>query len=196
MPGSGQEPGEGDYPAGPTGVTQGSLLGNFRFDGYVDSQRGLGIEFREELWLSDFYNPTGRDRYALGDAFPLGHPRPRALLINIGALWCGPCKEEAEDHLPALYSAYEAAGLEILTVIAEGNETGTPAVMDDLDIWCQAYVVNYPAVIDRKDLLAGPVDQTFPVNILVDTRTMTIVDLISGPPDQSFEQRIDALLHP
>lgn len=56
--------------------------------------------------------------------------------------------------------------------------------------------MHYPAVIDPSAQLGGSFDQSqFPANFIIDTRTMTIVDLVTGIPGDAFWDKMDGVLH-
>lgn len=195
LPNSGGEAVEGDYPEGAKGTTTGSIMDNFVFEGYVDSTTGLGEAFQSEIKLGDFYNPTGEGLYAAGELKEEGTPKPLALFVNVSAVWCGPCKEEAQTTLPEKYAELASEGLEILMVLADSEAVGSPAGFIHLDNWCTSFAVNYPAVIDPAAQLGGSFDQSqFPANLIVDTRTMTIVEIVTGIPTDSFWDKMDEVL--
>ena len=65
------------------------------------------------LYMADYFfrhggkpqDPKGPSLGFLGSApegslYGEGKPRPRALLINVAAVWCGPCNEEALMFTP------------------------------------------------------------------------------------------------
>ncbi len=195
LPNSGGRVVEGDYPEGTTGTALGSLIENFAFEGYVNARDGLGEQYRSQITLGDFYNPTGDGTYGPDAIRPEGTLKPKALMINVSAVWCGPCKEEAQTTLPKHYKELGPEGMELLMVLADSEAVGSPAGFSHLDNWCTAFDVFYPAAIDPKYQLGGSFDQSqFPANFIVDTRDMTIRDVVSGIPSQGFFDKISELL--
>ncbi len=195
LPNSGGPEIEGDYPEGPKGTQVGTVVENFEFDGYVNSRDGLGTEFRETITLGDFYNPTGEDVYGPDDIREEGTPKPTALFINVGAVWCAPCKEEAQTTLPEEYTKLNPKGMELLMVLADSEAVGSPADFSHLDNWCTAFDVFYPAVVDPAQNLGPLFDQSqYPANLIIDTRTMNIVEVVAGIPGDAFFAKMDQVI--
>jgi hypothetical protein len=171
------------------------VIRNFQFVGYADPSQGLGEAARAPITLADFYNPTGAGTTPEGSPFGEAEPLPKALVINVSAVWCVACQREAGQVLPEEYARFHPLGGELLLDLAESRELGHVADNSDLDNWVMTYDVDYPAVIDPTYQLGALFDSSaFPANVLVDTRDMTIVDLVSGVPQESFWLSLDGLL--
>jgi hypothetical protein len=195
LPNSGGPVVEGDYPDGLKGTQIGDVIGNFLFQGYVNARLGLGEDFQRQIAMGDFYNPTGEDVYGPGALHEEGTPKPKALFINVSAVWCGPCKEEAQTTLPSHYAELNPEGMDLLMVLADSESVGSPADFQNLDTWCTAFDVHYPAVVDPLAQLGGSFDQSqFPANFIIDTRTMEIVEVVSGIPGEAFFDKMDQVL--
>ncbi len=194
------------YPAGPYFVAQGSTIPPFFFQGYVDAQApGAAME---KIKLADFYNPHAGDPtyqpeaaalddrvFPEGSPYGAGTPKPTALLIDIASVWCGPCNEEAHNLLNGLYAKYHPCGGQFVFQLAEGSAPGVPADPTILHTWVTTYDVTYPATYDpTKQLLPLFNADSFPDSAIVDTRTMTIVDVIAGVPDATFWGTYESLL--
>lgn len=185
------------YPAGPYGISVGSTIANYKFVGFVNAMTESGA--MQAIQLSDFYNPTGTDVFA--DTVPMlaGQPKPKALLIDVSSVWCGPCNEEADTILPGKYAQYKPMGGEFLLQLADGPTPGEPAIPDDLYKWTLKYDVDYPAAIDPTYKLGALFDaDAFPANLIIKTKDMSIVKVISGGPTaafwSTFEQVLDGSL--
>lgn len=195
LPGSSAALGDAAYPEVEHGTSVGQIIPPYVFDGYVNSSEGIGADFVRPLSLADFYNPTGDQLYGEDSPFEAGTPKPRGLVINVSAVWCGPCKFEAQEVLPGEYAKYEPLGGELLLVLADSQNPGEAASFSHLDGWTTAFDVQYPAVIDPRYQLGALFDQSqFPANFLIDTRTMQIVAMVVGIPAESFWSQLDALL--
>ncbi len=184
--GQGQAPnGSIAYAVGPYGVSKGSTIANYQFVGFVNamaSKDGFQI-----IQLADFYNPTGADVYPEGSPYGAGNPKPKALLIDVASVWCGPCNQEADTVLPGKYATYHPQGGEFLLQLADGPTPGDPAVGKNLTNWVTKYEVNYPATIDPSYKLGALFDaDAFPANFIINTRNMQIVEVIAGVPDATF----------
>ncbi|HLM74475.1 MAG TPA: hypothetical protein VK459_17335, partial [Polyangiaceae bacterium] len=111
--GTGQLPqGEIAYPAGPFGISKGSIIENYQFVGFVDSTADNTTT--QLIQMADFYNPTGTEVYPEGSLYGAGKPKPKALLIDVASSWCGPCQHEADVVLPQKYAEYRPQGGEFL----------------------------------------------------------------------------------
>jgi len=173
----------------------GGVIRDYSFTGYARPGEGIGETHRGAVALSDFYNPTGDDTYAEGSPFGAGTRRPKALVINVSAVWCVSCKLEAQTVLPDEYADFHPRGGELLFDLAESAEPGNVASFTQLDSWISTFSVTYPAVIDPSYQLGSVFPSSaFPANMLVDTRDMTIVEVVSGVPEESFWTKANALL--
>jgi hypothetical protein len=184
------------YPAGPYGVGKGSIVANYKFVGYANAQKInnalQGIE------LADFYNPTGDGKYEEGSVMEVGAPKPKVILIDVASVWCGPCNYEADVVLGPLYEKYKPLGGEFLLQLADGPTPGKAATTKSLFNWTTKYKVNYPATIDPTYKLSALFDQdAFPANMIINTRTMEIVEVIAGAPEpgSSFWKTYEKVLN-
>jgi hypothetical protein len=135
------------------------------------------------IQLADFYNPDGQQTFAADSPYGAG-PKPKALLINVSSVWCGPCNYEADQVLPGEYLKYQPQGGEFLLQLADGPTPGTAAESKHLFNWTQKYDVNYPATIDPTYKLSSLFESdAFPANMIIKTSDMTIVEVISGAPE-------------
>jgi hypothetical protein len=194
LDGSGIDVEEG-YPEPPYGTTIGSVIQSFSFEGYVNPATGIGADALVTIELAQLHNPTGEGLYGEGSPFGEGNPLPKALMVNVSAVWCGPCKEEAATILPAEYDALAPRGMELVSVLTDSLEPGVPATVGDLDGWVTLFGSDYPSVID-PDYQMGTLFDTsqYPGNFIIDTRTMTIVEVLVGKPGASFFDKLDELL--
>lgn len=194
------------YPAGPYSTQPGDVISDFSFQGFANPQ--LGSADLQPILLSDFYNPHGGDAgYAPSDAahddrlFPAGSPygagkpKPKALAIDIGAIWCGPCNYEAKTELPPRHAKYLPLGGELLFQLADGATQGVVATQKDLVNWTKKYKVDYPSTIDTDKQLAALFDaNAYPANMIIDLRTMRIVAVVAGVPDEAYWSKFEATI--
>jgi hypothetical protein len=192
--------------AGSGMVSQGSIIPDFSFQGFINGQAQR--KTTQIIALYDFYNPHAGDAsYQPADPadddrlFPPGSPygagtkKPTALLLDVASVWCGPCNEEAKSVLNGLYARYKPCGGEFLFQLAEGAAPGAPVTEPLLQAWIAGYHLAYPAVWDpAKQLFPLYNADSFPDSAIVDTRTMEIVDVISGVADATFWKKYEALL--
>lgn len=182
------------YPAGPFGIGQGSIVANYKFIGFVNSVAGRNLA---EIQMAEFYNPTGDGVFEEGSVFPVGSPKPKGLVIAVGAVWCGPCNYEAENVLPVLYEKYKPQGGEFLGQLADGQTPGLAATSKNLSGWANKYDPTYPLTYDPAYKLGALFEaDAFPANMIIDTRTMKIVEVISGVAEEgsAFWKTFDKVL--
>lgn len=178
------------YPSGPYGVTRGQVIQDYVFSGYAAPEAARDLV---ELRLGDFFNPTGEEVFPEGSPFA-GRPKPRAVGIVVGAIWCGPCQEEARNVLPDEHAELSPLGGELLFVLADANQPGVPANRDDLGRWIDTFDVPFPAVLDTSYVLGSVIrSDSYPANILIDTRDMTIAEVVAGIPPESYWATFEAL---
>jgi hypothetical protein len=180
------------YPAGPYGVTRGTVIQDYAFEGFPSpaAPRDALVPMR----LGDFYNPTGDGVFPEGSPHGAGKPKPRAIGIVVGAVWCAPCQQEARSVLPKKHDILAPIGGEIFFVLADTSQPGVPASQQDLVRWTQTFDTDFPAALDPAYALGAVIKtDSFPANILIDTRDMTIVDVVSGVPPESYWTGFEAL---
>jgi hypothetical protein len=181
--GSGQAaPDAAAYPGGPYGISIGSTVANYKFIGFANA--AVLNNQMQEIKLSDFYNPTGADLYPEGSPYGAGQAKPKALLIDVASVWCGPCNYEAANVLPGLHQQYKPMGGEFLLQLADGPTPGEPAEPTHLSNWTNKYDVDYPAAIDPTYKLGALFEaDAFPANMIIRTKDMKIVEVIAGAPE-------------
>jgi hypothetical protein len=195
-------PGSGNFdescPEGDSGVAPGNVLKGYLFEGYVDPSRGIGEARRKEINMCSFYDPTGEAVWGAGSPFEEGSPKPKAIMLNLSAVWCGPCKDEATNVLPPEYAKYGPEGLEVVMVLADTNTPGEAAGWKELNAWVTTFDVQYVAAIDTDRELANEFTGigSYPVNMLIDPRTLQVVEAIQGVPGHGsgFFQKLEQLL--
>ena len=184
---------DGNYAPGPYGVVQGKTIANYEFLGFVNPLADSST--LQTIKLGDFYNPTGSEVFPEGSLYGAGKPKPKALLINVSAVWCGPCQYEADEILPVEYAKYKPLGGEFLLELADGPTPGTAALEKHLSAWTNKYDVDYPSTIDPQYQLGALFEAAaYPGNMIVRTKTMAIVAIVSGAPDQVFWGEFEGLL--
>lgn len=72
-----------------------------------------------------------------GDSVELGNVDGRAILVNLWATWCAPCRRETPE-LQALHEAYHDDGLRVIGVSVDG-----PGARSAIDAFLEEYGVTY-----------------------------------------------------
>jgi hypothetical protein len=171
------------YPAPPYGTTPSSVVENFAFLGWKAPQ---AVNFEETAFtrvsLADFYDPDGTKGIKL-------------IILNGSAVWCGVCNYEADEiNRFQKYAEYKARGVEFVWSLFE-DARGAPATPADLAAWASYYEVDFPMVLDPSLKLGAffNADAT-PLNLLIDARTMRIIDKLLGYNPNSHWETIDRYL--
>jgi hypothetical protein len=165
--------GPNTYPPGPYGISEGDILQNLSFAGYV-SQRpedGVvsGLSYTDPVTLDDLRQLSGY----------------RYLLLNFAAEWCVPCQGEAQV-LPGHYAEWAPKGGLVASVLTEDSNT-LPATKRDLESWINAYDTTYTMVHDpRGETLRVLAPPTMPLNLIIDLSTMRIVRRTTGDDPDLF----------
>jgi hypothetical protein len=174
-----------NYPAGPYGYVQGSIIEDIMFRGKED--------------------PNGADGTATYDTMPLAtktladyhnDPAVRYLVLSGVAGWCGPCNDEqrttaTHPGVPALQSKYQPNGFRFLEALIQGyNErTGAPASENDLNRWATQHELHVGVGLDPDDKIHQYADiAAFPLNMVIRTSDMQIVHMQVG------EENLDSVL--
>jgi hypothetical protein len=173
-----------DYPPGPYGTGIGATLENYGFLGWRDP---LGAAYDvgrlEPVHLAEFYNPDQRSE-------------TRYLWINASAVWCSVCRAEMADiRNNGVNAAFAPKGVQLIVTLFEDNNSG-PATPMDLKRWGEtpAHSIDFPLLLDPGFKLgAFFTSDATPLNLLVDARTMQVVDATMGYSADYWE-RVDTLL--
>lgn len=174
-----------EYPAGPYGFNEGSIIPNMEFLGYPDfvaDPASLRI-----TQLSDFYNPTSAEVYPEAlQWYGWGQPKPKAVVMLISSVWCGPCRQEAQNVLPNEYAHFKPMGGQFLAVLIDGQDPGTPATVDELTAWATAYQPSYAMTMDPSNEVMAFYEPAFPGNLIIRTSDMKIIRRVAGVPNALF----------
>jgi len=175
--------GEDVYP-GPYGLGIGSVVRNYQFYAYPRGE--LSPPELELIELADFYNPTGAEVYPEGSPYGAGTLKPKALVLDRSAIWCGPCQIEAKTEIPKYRAQFAPAG-EFLVVLDDGPTPGTAATAAEVRGWAEYYDNNYPTAIDPNQTLSAIVGKdAYPGNVIIRTKDMKIITWVAGVPGASF----------
>lgn len=160
-----------DYPPGPYGTGQGSTLENFAFLGWRDPvAAGYDETKLERVELSEFYDPTGSKGI-------------RLLWINASAVWCTVCRAEMRDlKNNGVRAKFGAKGVQLIGTLFEDNQS-LPARPIDLRRWgsTEEHAIDFPLLLDPGFKLgAFFTSDATPLNMLVDARTMRVIDATMG----------------
>jgi peroxiredoxin len=150
------------YPNGVAGVDVGDLVaGNLSWQGYAPFASQAST-----ISIQDYYDCDGSKGI-------------NALLIINSATWCGACQNEATD-LPKHTSSFQQKGIRVLTLMVE-NQSGAPATLSTAKTWRDYFGLGaFATAADPNFTFAGFGSVGLPLQVIVDPRTMKIVDRIEG----------------
>jgi hypothetical protein len=151
-----------------SGSRPGDRIPNFTFQAYVDGDHAAGLK---TISLADYFDPQ-RAHHSI-------------LHLEVAAVWCTICSSYAD----ATVKVKEPLGkegmvyLEVIVGGAAGSSAGPS--LREVDDWVARHQSNFTTAIDvRGKRLAGigVPPQTMPWDIMIDTRTMEILDSTGGAP--------------
>ena len=163
------------YPAGPYGFAVGTTMENFAFLGWREPAAvGYDLAQLETIRLSDFYDPNGQTK---------------ALWVNASAVWCAVCRAEMKDIKDrGVKASLGAKGLVMVETLFEDNDTN-PAKPSDLKSWGSVHAIDFPLLLDPGFKLgAFFTSDATPLNMLVDARTMQVVEVTMGYSSDYWQQ--------
>jgi hypothetical protein len=166
--------GDGGYPTGPYGTEKNQVLANASFIG----RRG-GLDTPRETFDLESFRADKTKRY---------------LIFNVAAGWCSPCKSEAIEFQDRVVPKYAPRGVAFLSVILQ-DSSRRPATDSNVDSWITAHHLTFPTVRDPAgfvNTIFNP--DTMPLNMIIDLKTMMILEKIVGADVPRVEATLDRLL--
>jgi hypothetical protein len=172
------------YPAGPYGTEVGDTVQNLCFQGWSDPS-------------ADKYDPAKLQKICLGDFHD--DQTSRLLLVESCAIWCVACRTEygGSADRPSLsdsLASRRALGFRIMGTIFQ-NGSGGPAAPSDAEAWAKNYALTFPFSVDSEHelgLFTSP--NVAPFNLLVDTKTMSVVLALDGDEPAVLFGKVDSFL--
>jgi hypothetical protein len=154
----------------------GQRIPNFTFQAYVNGDRGKGLQ---TVSLADFYDPEQKHH--------------KVLDIQISQVWCTICSVET-DSTSQLIAELTADGAVFLQIMTSGSDASRGPALEEVDAWVDRHEMTYTLAIDvRARRMSGLGVNTVPWDILVDTRTMEILDSSAGAPSDVAKYVRDGL---
>lgn len=110
---------------------------------------------------------------------PQGTRGINALLITEGQADCGPCIAEAKDLPKNLAGPWADLGIKVLQlIVADGK--GAAATTETALYWKNKIHASWAVAADPQFTFAQIGSNPYPIQVLIDPRTLTIVDRIEG----------------
>ena len=171
------------YPSGDYGYDVGEIIPNVAFLGYEHLDPSTVIDTKTaaigSVRFSDFYDPNGERGLTY-------------LYVSVEYMWCAPSNEEEdfinggnwaeENSLGVSFATkYAAKGVRFMTLLADGPTFGTDATVMDLTNWVERHESrDSEGLLPREELALNVLGPTGPYNMIVDVRTMRVVDVEIG----------------
>lgn len=175
-----------DYPDGPYGGDVGDVARDVCIQAWHNPrEQSYDPNALERVCLSDYYDPSATEH--------------SLLLVNTSAIWCQACRSEygGSGSRPSLgEEARErrSAGLRVLGALFQGSER-EPATVDEAVLWARTFRVDFGFGLDATFAMGAFADPVLqPFNMVIDTRTMRIVQQVSGDEPEVLWPAIDSLL--
>ncbi len=162
--GHGHAPGECSVPGSTIGIAAGDQVPVLHWQGYEASATTLSTVLSE-----DFHDCDGKKGI-------------NAVLVDTSAVWCGPCQTAASRIHDELQGSWANMGIRVLTLVAQDG-FGDPATPETALSWRSRFQLDDTAVgADPAFSFAPATEQTIglPIEVVVDPRTMQIVDRQEG----------------
>ncbi|MGZ3429069.1 MAG: TlpA family protein disulfide reductase [Polyangia bacterium] len=168
-----------DYPSGPYGYGQGTIIANLNFIG----KQSDGPTDYSQLPMKSF---------TLGDVRL--QPDTKLILIDGAARWCTPCNRD-QPTMKQVEATYASRGVVTMEVLVEGGY-GIAATDNDINRWATQYQLAGIITIDPAYELAKYADLTaFPVYMVVRASTMRVDYLqVASLASSPIEPVLDSLL--
>jgi hypothetical protein len=143
----------------------GQRIPNFTFQAYVNGDRSKGLQ---TISLADFYDPQQK--------------RFKVLDIQISQVWCAICSAETTATSEVI-ADLKPEGAVLLQVLTSGSDASRGPSLGEVDDWVDRHGMTYTLAIDvRSRRMSSLGVNTVPWDILIDTRTMEILDSSAGAP--------------
>ena len=152
-----------------SGKRAGDRIPNFTFQAYIDGDRAAGLK---TISLADYYDPQ--------------RTRHRILHLEVAAVWCLICSNYADATVIAKEPLGKEGVVYLEVMIAGASGSGAGPSLSEVNGWIDRHHSNFTTAIDvRAGRLAGlgVPPQTEPWDIMIDTRTMEILDSAGGAPN-------------
>ena len=125
-----------------------------------------------------------------GESYTLSELRGKAVLVNLWASWCLPCRAEM-PAMQRVYEEYKDQGFEILAVNATNQDSVEAAVAFGLD-----YSLNFPILLDRDGAVSRAYNlRALPSSFFIGPDGVIREVVIGGPMAEALLRvRVEQLL--
>ena len=145
----------------------GDRMPMFTFRGYRDGDRTKGLQ---PIGIAEYFDPAQK--------------RHKVLHIQLAATWCAICSSELKATVP-IAKDLNGRGIALLQIVVSGAAANVGPSQSEIDGWVDRHGSNFATAIDvaaRRLATIGVSGAAMPQDILIDTRTMEILDSSLGAP--------------
>ena len=125
-----------------------------------------------------------------GTSYLLSDLRGQAVLVNIWASWCLPCKAEM-PAMQKVYDTYKDQGFVILAVNATYQDSAAKATK-----FVEDYRLSFPILLDKNGIVTAAYQiNSFPTSFFINAEGLIKDVIIGGPMSEALlETRVKDLL--
>ena len=125
-----------------------------------------------------------------GETYTLSDLRGQAVVINLWATWCPPCRAEM-PALQKMYEEYKAQGLVILAVNSTAQDTASAVAP-----FAAEYGLTFPILLDDAGSVTNAYQvRSLPSSYFIDRKGIVREVIIGGPMSEALlRTRIEDLL--
>jgi hypothetical protein len=159
-----------NYPPGPYGYVQGSVIENIQFLGKNADDNVNAPSYSQMMMqpvqLADYHNDSST----------------KYVVLSGVAGWCSPCNQE-QSQMPNLQNTFMPKGFRFFEAMIQGynEQTGAAATEADLNHWATAHSLKVGIGLDPGDKIHQYADlAAFPLNMVIRTSDMQIVYMQVG----------------
>jgi hypothetical protein len=162
------------------GKRLGDRIPNFTFQAYVDGDRAAGLK---TISLADYFDPEQK--------------RHKILHIEVAALWCAICSSVASETVQ-VKDELDKEGVVLLEIIVAGRGLQIGPSLGEVDGWVMSHHTNFSSAIDVRARRLSTIgidggSGRMPWDLLIDTRTMEILNSSVGAPQSILRFDRDGL---
>ena len=154
-------------------------------------QEGLGVS------QGSFLDVSKKGRNCNGEMVPLVDLvcGAEAILVDIGAQWCDPCKEEA-SHLEKEINSYFGDDVVVVSIVTEDN-AGAPATDFTCQWWAEEFGLTSPVATDPLSTTVSFTQggANLPINIILDSEFRILSVLTGVVAPEELRTKLEGVLN-
>lgn len=166
------------------------LIAGLAWTGISADPKGLTSPGEASAPQTGFIAPDFTLKTPQGESYSLSRLRGQAVLVNIWATWCPPCRAEM-PAIQALYEEYRAQGLEVLGI----NSTVQDSPLE-IAPFIAEYGLTFPILLDETGEVTRAYGiRSLPSSFFIDRQGRIKMVVIGGPMSETLlRTRIEEIL--